>query len=270
MKNILYLSLIVVLLASCDMKDEYEQINSNAVEYAGDWYYKVSSGDQSTELKAYDSGRMTTFNTAADVENEIWIDDKNGFLSMKFKCVFEGDMASFVAPSSENIRYSDAVRMPDAPKGLGMSDTYKQDYSEFEVVKGMILLNAASSKTGKSVDSLYLHLKGMREMFTFNSIVDGIDTTWGVLNTDSILAWEVDTTVHVLAEGSTHWNEEWTQINDTVFYQIDSTENWSWTEVPTVDQIDTTYMWDKTAASSVIEEVIVSGHRFSGYLEDYY
>jgi len=81
---------VMILFSSCDMKDEFEQINSNVVEAAGEWWVNYST-------EGYESGytKMLTFNTADDNGDEIWISDENNFWVFKVKCPVNIDNLTF-------------------------------------------------------------------------------------------------------------------------------------------------------------------------------
>jgi hypothetical protein len=80
-----YLIVIVVvfsaIFSSCDKKAEYVEIDSQVVDAAGEWWIKFSKA-------GYETGylKVLTFNTAADLPNEMWIWDKGNWMGLKFKC----------------------------------------------------------------------------------------------------------------------------------------------------------------------------------------
>lgn len=81
-KYLIYiLAFVSIILTSCDEKEDYEQINSQVVEAAGEWWIKFSKTD-------YETGylKVLTFNTADDVATEMWISDDGNWKDITFKC----------------------------------------------------------------------------------------------------------------------------------------------------------------------------------------
>ena len=81
-KYLIYiLAFVSIILTSCDEKEDYEQIDSQVVEAAGEWWIKFSKTD-------YETGylKVLTFNTADDVATEMWISDDGNWKDMTFKC----------------------------------------------------------------------------------------------------------------------------------------------------------------------------------------
>ncbi len=73
--------LFSLIVSSCDEKEDYEQIDSQVVDAAGEWWVKFSK-------TGYETGwlKVHTFNTAADDGKEMWIDDNGNWMDVKFKC----------------------------------------------------------------------------------------------------------------------------------------------------------------------------------------
>jgi hypothetical protein len=273
MKRIIYsLAVFSVLMVSCDLKDDFEQINSQAVEYAGQWNFAVLSGDLATEYKIYDRNTLITYNTSDDKATEIWIDDQNAFFPAKFKAILNGDLTQFSAPRSNNFYYSAAdTTLPAKAKSAGLISTALQTYKAFEVLSGSIMKGNALTKTGNITDSIYLHISAFLDEFTFLSAIDKIDTTIITVAIDSTLIWEVDTIIHYLSPDSTYFDEDWVQINDTVYYQIDSLSIWDYEFEDQISAIDSSFKWIFQPPSvELTQDRVISGTRTSGFVEDIY
>jgi len=271
MKNIIYLGLVIFMLTSCDRKEEYKQKKSEAIEFAGDWYYQKVSPSSGNVIINYQKNKLRTYNTSANEENEIWIDDRDKVIHMKFKAVLSENQEDFVSAESDNLYYSSDVVYPALVVDIGETATAFQSYKSFEVVSGKILKNAAYSKSGSLVDSIFFHIAAHMDRFTFSREIDEIDTTWNIFKADSTLSWNVDTTIHVLDTSLTWWDQDWVQINDSVFYEIDSSESWSFDYDTTVSDIDTTGKWTKlSTVLPVVENFYISGHRYTGFPDDDY
>jgi len=272
MKKLIYsLAVLFVLLISCDVKEDYEQINSKAVEYAGQWYFTVTSSDGATVYKIYDNTTLITYNTSDDLATEIWIDDQSGFFPSKFKAVLNGNLEMFSAARSENEYFDSDTVEPAEATSIGLVSTVIQPFNAFEVVSGSILKDVATTKTGNIVDSIFLSIYAYQDIYTFNSAFDKIDTAFIKVAIDSTESWDVDTIVHVLNPESGYYDEDWVKINDTVYYQIDSVSIMDYKYENQVSEIDTLYKWImQPPAVEIRQERIIAGHRYSGFIEDMY
>lgn len=280
MKKLIYITLMAAaFLTSCDMKEDYVVDKSAAVDYAGDWYYGIYNSDMSSQYTSYadlhGEDRMITFNTAANLANEIWIDDKDVFLGIKFKSVFTGDTKSFKSTAMPNQYYSSAVVQPKAASALNVTETKDQSYKEVEVLEGKILEGAGKSKTGNPADSIYLKLKIYLDRFTFKSELDKYDTTFTYKYDTTSFEWNLDTIEHKIDKDNPHYDEDWVAINDTVYWEVDTLGKHKFvidtTSSFTPADIDTVYKWIKQTNEEVVtEEYVISGHRHTGFIEDDY
>lgn len=126
------LAFVSIILASCDDKEDYEQINSQVVDAAGEWWIKFSTTD-------YETGylKVLTFNTAADVATEMWIWDKGNWKDIKFKCPIDISTLTFSGSSLENLE-SDAT---------------------IEVINGKIEKDGGFSTSGIVTDKISFEIK---------------------------------------------------------------------------------------------------------------
>jgi len=98
------LFLFVIAFSSCDVKEEYEQINSQVMEASGEWWIKFSK-------TGYETGylKVLTFNTAADVATEMWISDNGNWKNIKVKCPVNISDLTFGGPNLANATTSMTV-----------------------------------------------------------------------------------------------------------------------------------------------------------------
>ncbi|MBV5312102.1 MAG: hypothetical protein JZU47_02330 [Prolixibacteraceae bacterium] len=112
------LFLFVVAFSSCDVKEEYEQINSQVMEASGEWWIKFSK-------TGYETGylKVLTFNTAADVATEIWISDNGNWKNIKVKCPVNIENLTFAGTNLANTATSMTVVIKNGKitKGGGLS-----------------------------------------------------------------------------------------------------------------------------------------------------
>lgn len=152
MKNIL-ISLFVVatlLFSSCDKKEDFEQINSQVMEASGEWWIKFTKA-------GYETGylKVLTFNTAADVVNEMWISDQGNWKNIQFKCPVNISNLTFSGDNLTNIKSSVtlSVRNGKIEKGAGLSTSgMVTDKISFEIEfgnePGVVYQAVGTRKTG--------------------------------------------------------------------------------------------------------------------------
>uniref|UniRef100_UPI0032180252 lipid-binding protein n=1 Tax=uncultured Draconibacterium sp. TaxID=1573823 RepID=UPI0032180252 len=132
-KYLIYmLAFVSIILSSCDEKEDFEQINSQVVDAAGEWWIKFSKTD-------YETGylKVLTFNTADDVATEMWISDEGNWKNIKFKCPVDVSSLTF--------------------EGSNLDDINSE--STIEVSNGKIELGAGLSTTGVVTDKISFEIK---------------------------------------------------------------------------------------------------------------
>ncbi|MGQ8338852.1 lipid-binding protein [Sunxiuqinia sp. A32] len=140
MKNyFIYLILAVALLASCDKKEDYEQINSNAMEAAGEWWVDYNDGTGGSGYY-----KLHTYNTASDLGDTIWIDDVDEFWVYKVKCPV----------NIEDLTFS----------GTGLTSVALWDGEPYDITvnitNGKIIKNAVTNlASGVTADSIYFEIE---------------------------------------------------------------------------------------------------------------
>ncbi|MCD8177758.1 MAG: hypothetical protein LUE98_10130 [Tannerellaceae bacterium] len=141
MKKIILLSIMIagIFLTSC----EKDKIGGTATEsLAGEWYVTVDAmnADGSTWGEdPFGIGHflIATYNTAANVESEIWVDDCEQFWDFKVKAKADANMLTFSANEAESV-YRD---------GTAIAITVS-------IVDGKILLGGATTPSGMPADSI--------------------------------------------------------------------------------------------------------------------
>lgn len=225
MKKLLLSIFLVSALVSCT--EEPEIWDSATLEYAGNWQFQLFSADGQDLYVDYGYA-LYTYNTAANIPNEIWIDDETALFPMKFKATLDGTSGEFLSVRGTNI-YGTPVNTP------GETDTIETvtmggDYSEFEVVEGHIIENASLMTSGVYSDSLYMKIKCYLIEVDYTSYIASIDSTWDYFLADSTILTSTDST----------------------FAKMDSVYGWE----STGDTVE------------FVEEYVISGYRYTGYSED--
>lgn len=188
-KVMIFLSIIVSgLFVSCE--EELEIWDSATYDYAGRWYFKVQ-GENGQTVKEYGSHLLRTFNSAADVSNEIWIQDPNNVFSpkedaggsavgsiagIKIKCNINGDYTSFSsvdqteAGAGEN---ANSFPVPGiSPVDENSTNVIPNYFNKGAIIEGKVLEDAGTSKSGSSVDSIYLKMRLFAGQVEYNSVYD--------------------------------------------------------------------------------------------------
>ena len=99
MKKYLFYIMIVagLFMSSCDEKEDFEQIDSEVVEAAGEWWVQFSAGE-------YETGylKVMTYNTADNTETEIWLSDRGNWKNVLCKCQIDLATLTFSGSNLEN------------------------------------------------------------------------------------------------------------------------------------------------------------------------
>ncbi|HVW99064.1 MAG TPA: lipid-binding protein [Candidatus Babeliaceae bacterium] len=143
MKNIAISSVILTIFLSCVLLNSCQKDidvgATSAVKVANQWWCHFLDED-GNEIVGYFP--FTTYNTSAN-KDSMWIDDNQNVVAFKVKVKFNSD-GTFETTKSMNEYYDPTDDNPDA-------------YPEYVVVSdGKVMTNAAKSKTGVVVDSIYM------------------------------------------------------------------------------------------------------------------
>ncbi len=175
MKNFLYLIFSIISITSLvSCEEELELWDSSALEYAGRYVVELQAEDQSETYYDYGYGmEIDLYNTAADVENEIWFEDLHSDIPLKVKLFLDGSPESFMSKSLEfddlGINW-DHIDLPsDEPTDAGLTVTEDRDYLRAGVVEGKLLKEAATTIGGNVADSVYVKIVLKSGSATFES-----------------------------------------------------------------------------------------------------
>ncbi len=142
--------LFAVVLSSCDEKEDYEQINSQVVDAAGEWWIKFSTTD-------YETGylKVLTFNTAADVATEMWISDNGNWKDILVKCPIDVSSLTFSGSNLDNENSDASIEITNGKieKDAGLSTSgIVTDKISFEIKfsdePGVVYQATGTRKTG--------------------------------------------------------------------------------------------------------------------------
>lgn len=134
------ISLLVLVLVGCE-KDE---IGNTATEsLAGEWYVTVDAVDEGGNVVAEDCYglghiHMNTYNTAANIPTEMYVDDIKNFWDFKVRVK------------------SDINTLTFATNGAAVNESYED--CEVTIDGGKILLDAATTPHGTPADSIVYYV----------------------------------------------------------------------------------------------------------------
>ena len=170
-KVVLYLS-IVAWMVSCN--EGLDNWYSETSKYDG--RFVVSSACQEFPSKGAiieDGNEIYLYNTAANIANEIWLEDVSGKFPLKSKITLNGTPENFSGTAkvkNENKKYfifneendeyveftpGNSADFPEATAVGQLCDGY-QEYAEMTLDEGKIQLNGATSPGGNKVDGIQL------------------------------------------------------------------------------------------------------------------
>lgn len=130
MNKILLYIFGILLITTVSCIKEPEVWDSSTVDFAGDWWAEHSDATHNYGMKG-----IMSYNTASDNGSEIWLTDNKHFWDYKVKCPVNKADLTF-----------GGVDLVNAVPNYAIKITIKD---------GKILKNAARSKSGVQVDSIY-------------------------------------------------------------------------------------------------------------------
>ena len=184
MKNIrfLYIIAVTIVLGLISCEDDYDPEVTKAAEFAGEWFYQVQTeaGDVYMDYD-YHSSTLLTYNSAANLPNEVWFDDQGVFLYFKSKFKLTGTAANFESSDLAINEYE--FEMPEeAPTSAGETvEVESVDYGVVRVTDGKILEGAATvwqDKEKAQTDSIYFKTEFYTATFNFISVESNGGFAW--------------------------------------------------------------------------------------------
>lgn len=129
---------------------------TSAVKVANDWWCQLTD---TTGQVLVSYAPFATYNTSEN-DDSMWVDDNENLYGFKVKAKFNSD-GTFETASSFNADY-DPSNPTDFPETVTITD-------------GKVLSNAAKSKTGVTVDSIYMKIKFSGDPDTY--LIEGLAKT---------------------------------------------------------------------------------------------
>lgn len=154
------------ILYSCN--EDIKIWDSNNYDYSGSYVYKIADENGKIKDDISTSAKLEFYNTATDELNELWIWDHGKRFPLKSRVSLNGKADSFKAKTLEFKELTNNL--------LAIEDIFKYDLdtppssateetvvtaSKFRcaILDGKILKGMATSKSGNTVDSIYLQIQ---------------------------------------------------------------------------------------------------------------
>ncbi len=188
MKKTVILSAILCastsLFISC--QKEIEIWDSATLDYSGRYVIKITN-EKKELVHNYDGSEIHIYNTANNIENELWIDDTKQLIPLKSKFSFSGTPGAFASSSQDfnaltnNLRaivvppFNRAESSVAEPTKEGETISLDRPYLRATLLEGKIIPKVVKTKGGNIADSLYLKIKLFSGKATFKSVIKAKD-----------------------------------------------------------------------------------------------
>lgn len=199
MKNIfLYLmgACLSLSLVSCD--NEIEIWDSATLDYSGSYLYTVTLEDGTLDHGYNNEYMLEFYNTSANVENEIFIDDHDKYFEMRSKFSLDGDFTNFKSKSLVFADLTDNEKTLVVPSGkpLKLDTITAIDRSNIRaaIVEGKIIAKGATTLGGNVTDSLYVKMTLYSGTVNFKSV--SVPVEYRANPDKEEFEWELVSVVH--------------------------------------------------------------------------
>jgi len=173
MKNIfIYIAGIcgALSLNSCD--NDIDIWNSSTLDYSGTYFYQVYDKDDAIVHDYDNEFKLEFYNTSANIDNEIFIDDHDKLFEMRSKFFLNGDFKNFSSKETDFDKLENnekAVILPGKklpaeetvrvkPNDINDAITLPRSSVRIAIVEGKFIEKGATTKGGNIADSLYMKI----------------------------------------------------------------------------------------------------------------
>lgn len=140
-KYLLYIPLLALVFSACDLKEDFEVEKSKVVEAAGQWFVMYNHETYGEDPFGAGFTALKTFNTSANLDNEIWLTDEGNFWEDGYKVK--------IPVNIENMTFGSEDTLVNAVDGYEISMIIKN---------GKIIKNASVQPSGAVTDSIYFEV----------------------------------------------------------------------------------------------------------------
>ena len=167
MKKFIILSIVVTTFIFTACQDEFEPGGTAMQEMAGDWWVTYQNSLEEYEYLFYEEGempsestienwtweyiyddahyRLTTSNTALNTEDTLLVTDNDSYWDFKVKTHADLATKTFEIGTTRNLAYD----------------------SQVKIIGGKIMKNAATSPSGRPVDSIVFYIQFFDDPYGF-------------------------------------------------------------------------------------------------------
>lgn len=184
--------LLVCVLAFSSCHEDVENWDSAVLDYSGRYVFRILDETGENAYTDYDGSELQIYNTAANVTNELWIDDLRAAFPMKSKFVLEGSPASFKSIETDFDKLTDNqyVSGPKAdPTAEGEETTVDDNYLKATILDGKITKGGYTTPAGNVTDAIRMTIRLYSGVMTYTSYTKPKDS-WVNPNTPEY-AWRL-------------------------------------------------------------------------------
>ena len=197
MKKLIYILVVSFIgLTACD--DDIEIWDSATLDYSGSYLYTVSLEDGTLDHGYDNEYKLEFYNTSANVENEIFIDDHDKYFEMRSKFSLDGDYTNFKSKSIVFADLTDNEKALVVPTGkpLKLDTITVLDRSNIRaaIVEGKLIAKGATTLGGNVTDSLYVKMALYSGTVSFKSF--SVPVEYRANPDKEEFAWEFESVVH--------------------------------------------------------------------------
>lgn len=192
---------IFTLLASC--RQDVDNWYSETFDYSGRFVYAI----EDVGLHVEDGNEVLIYNSAANVADEIWLNDANDVFPFKCKFKVKGPSESFSGEKANNekapllfyngsryVAFTPAAALDyRRPTATGQRLDGYREYANVTIDAGKIIPGGATTIGGNRSDSLYLKIT-LQSSFTEFVSYEIDSQLWAVANVPEY-EWKHDPTV---------------------------------------------------------------------------
>jgi len=179
-KILLYVAFAMAVSSLSSCKEDLEIWDSATLDYSGRFMYQLQDSSGATVYVDYAAkNEIRIFNTAANLPNEVWIDDIAKKFPFKCKFNLTGNSESF---KSKSLNFADlndntittvkdyGFTLPTVkPLAANETVTEPRGYLRCAVTEGKIIRNAATTLGGNKADSIFIRVRLYSGSVTFVS-----------------------------------------------------------------------------------------------------
>jgi len=146
----IYILILVLLCISCDVSNNPEAGGTATQEFAGEWVVNVLR-----DGNTFNRTNIATYNTAANIDTEMWVDDLENTWGLKAKVNLDSESSTFFGENLPEIYFGVTVNITNgeiikngtvAPSGAVVDSIFFN--AEFSDIPGEIWQYSGYKRTG--------------------------------------------------------------------------------------------------------------------------